>query len=250
MLAGLAVLIMASPVSAKAAVAQSWKQTLVVGHRGAAAYKPENTLPAFEEAIASKAAAAECDVHVSRDGELMVIHDPTLDRTTPLKGPVKEALAADMAAAGVPTLGDYLRTTKDRIVSVIELKDGQDVVPKTLALVKERGMLGQAILFSFKADFIKQAKQLEPKAYAVWLKAAPANLEEHFAKCLEIRADGIGVAYPAATEALVAEAHKRKMPVFVWTVPPGPEVERLKALKVNFIITDHPREVIEQLKKN
>lgn len=241
---------MASPISAKAIIEHSWKQTLVVGHRGAAAYKPENTIESFEEAIACKAVAVECDVHVSKDGELIVMHDDTLDRTTRLKGAVKDTSAAEMIAAGVPTLAEYLRTTKDRIVSVIELKDGADVVPKTLALVKKQKMLSQTILFSFNADFIKQAKQIEPKAYAVWLNSEPKDLEAHFARCKEIKADAVGVGYPAATAALVAEAHKRKMPVFVWTVPPGPEIDRLKALKVNFIITNHPRDVIGQLKKN
>lgn len=240
---------MANPISAKMIVEQSWKETLVVGHRGAAAYKPENTIASFEESIACKAVASECDVHVSKDGELIIMHDHTLDRTTTLKGEVKETLAADMVAAGIPTLSDYLKTTKDRIVSVIEIKAGMDVVPKTLDLVKKQKMLSQSIFFSFSADFIKQVKVSEPKAYAVWLNSAPKDLAEHFAKCKEIKADAIGVGYPGATPEIVAEAHKRKMPIFVWTVPPGPEVDRLKALKVNFIITNHPRDVIEQLKK-
>ncbi len=239
----------ASPISTNAIIEQSWKETLVVGHRGAAACKPENTIDSFEEAIVCRAVAAECDVHVSKDGELIVMHDGTLDRTTTLKGEIKDIDASEMIAAGIPTLGDYLKTTKDRIVSVIEIKDGIDVVPKTLALVKKQKMLSQSIFFSFNADFIKQVKVIEPRAYAVWLNSAPKNIEEHFAKCKEIKADAIGVGFPGATPEIVAEVHKRKMPIFVWTVPPGPEVDRLKALKVNFIITNHPRDVIEQLKK-
>jgi glycerophosphoryl diester phosphodiesterase len=133
---------------------------------------------------------------------------------------------------------------------IIEIKDGADVVPKTLALVKQQKMLSQTIIFSFNADFIRQAKQIEPKVYTVWLNSEPKDLQAHFAKCKEIKADAIGVAYPAASREIVAEAHKRKMPVFVWTVPPGPEIDRLKGLKVNFIITNHPRDVIEQLKKS
>lgn len=248
MIPTLIMLAMVGQVSTQAIVEQSWKETLVVGHRGAAAYKPENTLASFEEAIRCKAMAAECDVHVSRDGQLMVMHDHTLDRTTSLKGAIKDFDAKTMTQAGVPTLEDYLQVTKDRTVSVIEIKGGDQVVQKTVALVQQLKMVKQTIVFSFSADFVREAKRIEPKLFTVWLNSAPANLEEHFAKCRDIKVDAIGIGYPAANEEIIKAAHDRKMPVFVWTVPPGSEVDRLKALKVNFIITNHPRDVIEQLK--
>jgi glycerophosphoryl diester phosphodiesterase len=236
-------------LSTQATIKQSWDHTLVVGHRGAADYKPENTIPSFEEAIKSKADAAECDVHVSKDGELIVMHDGTLDRTTSLKGAIKDIDSKTMKAAGIPTLADYLKVTKNHIISVIEIKDGTDVVKKTVAQIKKEGMTAQCIIFSFNKDYIQEAKKLEPKLFAVWLNSKPTDLKAHFETCEKIHADGIGIAYQGANAEIVGEAHRRKMPVFVWTVPPGEIVDRLKALKVNFIISNSPRDVHEQLNK-
>ena len=121
----LAALSTAAPKPSTADIVQrSWDETLVVGHRGAAAYKPENTLPSFEEAISSGAVATECDVHLSQDRQMAVMHDKTLDRTTSLKGAVKDTPMAAMSAAGVPTLQELAKLTKDRIVLVVEIKRG------------------------------------------------------------------------------------------------------------------------------
>lgn len=235
----------------QAIIQQSWKQTLVVGHRGAAAYKPENTLESFEEAIKSEAVATECDIYTDKDGGVVVIHDSTLDRTTRLKGKVAETGTVALKAAGVPFLEDYLKVTKDRIVSVIEIKGGVDVEAKTIAALKKEKMLDQAIIFSFNAAIVAKIKELEPKLFAVWLVSSPGKPEEHEAKVFdrakEINADAIGVQFLNATAALVESTHAKKMPIFVWTVPPGPQIDRLKGLKVNFIITDHPRDVKAQL---
>lgn len=235
----------------QAIIQQSWNQTLVVGHRGAAAYKPENTLESFEEAIKSGAVATECDIFTDKDGGVVVIHDSTLDRTTSLKGKVAETSTAVIKAAGIPMLEDYLKVTKDRIVSVIEIKAGVDVEAKTIAALKKEEMLDQAIIFSFNSTIVAKIKELEPKLFAVWLVASPGTAAEHeekvFSKFREIKADAIGVQFLNAQAPLVESAHSKRIPVFVWTVPPGPQVDRLKALKVNFIITDHPRDVKAQL---
>jgi len=243
-------LAMAKP-NAQAIIQQSWQRTLVVGHRGAAAYKPENTLESFREAIASGAVATECDIHTDKDGGVVVIHDTTLDRTTSLKGKVSETSTSVIRAAGVPYLEDYTGVTKDKIVSVIEIKGGVDIEAKTVAHLKKEKMLDQSIIFSFNAEIVKKIKELEPSLFSVWLVAAPGTAAEHeakvFAKVQEIKADAIGVQFRNALPELVTMTHAKGKPIFVWTVPPGPEVDRLKALKVNFIITDHPRDVKAQL---
>lgn len=241
---------MAKP-STQAIVLQSWQQTLVVGHRGAAAYQPENTLESFREAIRCQAVAAECDIYTDKDGGVVIMHDSTLDRTTTLKGKVAETSTADLKAAGVPFLEDYTKVTKDKIVSVIEIKAGVDIEAKTIAHLKKEKMLDQTIIFSFNSEIIKKVKELEPSLYAVWLVGAPGKPGDYgdkvFTTVSAIKADAIGVAYPNTTAELVQETHAKRMPIFVWTVPPGPEVDRLKGLKVNFIITNHPRDVKAQL---
>lgn len=238
------------PVSTAGIIERSWNQTLVVGHRGSPSTHPENTLPGFEEAIRVGAEATECDVHLSKDGEVVIMHDGTLDRTTSLKGPVKETPWALMRDVGVPRLSDLTRVTKNRIVVVVEIKDGYGIEPKIVDHLKEQKMVDQSIVFSFHAERVARVKTLNPEQFSVWLvgrRADPANLEPIFASWKESKADGIGVQFRNCSPELAAEARRRRIPLFVWTVPPGEEVDRLKALRANFIITDHPEQVKAQL---
>ena len=232
--------------STKAILAESWHRTLVVGHRGAADYEKENTVPAFEAGIAAGADAVECDVHLSADEEIVVMHDTTLDRTTSLKGEIAKTPWETMRAAGVPSLADLTKVTKDRAVLVVEVKAGQGIEPKVVDHVRARGMVDQSIVFSFNDESVEKVESLAPEFTSVWLlsaKEVAKGTEAVFANLARIHADGVGFDYKTVTPAFVAEAHRRRLPVFVWTVPPGPEVERLKAMKVNFIITNSPREV-------
>lgn len=237
-------------ISTRDILLRSWSQTLVVGHRGAAAHAPENMLAGFKLAISSGAAATECDVHVDADGGLVVIHDNTVDRTTTGKGRVKEKSSAELRALGVPTLADLTAITKDKIVLVVEIKDGEDAPRKVVEHLQTQGMTDQTIVFSFHAKYVEATKSLDPRQTAVWLvsgKPTGDKLDEVLVQAEAMRADGLGFSFQGLTEEAVLAAHKRKLPVFVWTVPPGPEIERLRAFKVNFIITDHPKEVVERL---
>lgn len=246
LLSMLAAMAVAHP-STKQIIADSWKSTLVIGHRGAAAYKPENTIPSFQEAILNGASATECDIHLSSDGEMVVMHDKTLDRTTKLKGEVAKTSWETMQRAGIPRLQDLIKATKDKIVLVVEIKSGAGIERKLIDLLNAEKMLDQAIVFSFGEGVIAECERIDPSYFSVWLTSKPGEASDALARIREIGADGIGVSYKALTPELVREAHSRKVPIFAWTVPPGPEVDRLKALKVNFIITDHPRDVIAQL---
>ncbi|CAN5525506.1 glycerophosphodiester phosphodiesterase [soil metagenome] len=237
--------------STKAIIQESWTKTLVVGHRGAAAYKPENTLPAFEEGIACLASAVECDVYTSKDGELMVMHDATLDRTTKLKGKVMETDAATMKAGGVPTLDELTDLTKDRVVLIIEIKDGVEIEKKVTDMIARKKMEDQTIIFSFETDHIRKAEDLNPSVFSVWLVGRKLDPTNNYASLFdEIKtcgSNGLGLSYSEVTPEVVKAAKDQHIPVFVWTVPPGDQVDRLKLLGVNFIITNHPRDVRTQL---
>lgn len=229
----------------------SWRKTLVVGHRGAAAYAPENTLDSFRAAIGSGAVATECDVHLDADGGIAVIHDDTLDRTTKGKGPVAKARSAELRALGVPSLEELTAVTKGKIVLVVEIKDGHGIEEKVVAHLRREGMLDQAIVFSFDRGRVAAVKTLEPALKAVWLigdKPTAEALPGMVADALAAKLDGVGFAYGNVSAPVVAAFHARRLPVFAWTVPPGDWVGRLAALKVNFIITNHPRHVSELLK--
>lgn len=243
-------LVMGPQPSVAKIVESSWSATQVVGHRGAASEAPENTLPSFRRAIDVGAVATECDVHVSRDGALVVMHDATLDRTTSLRGAVADTDAKTMRDAGVPFLEDLIGVTKGRIVLVVEIKAGKGVERKVVDLLRAQNTREASIVFSFKSEIVAEVERLDSGLFTTWLVAAaqtPETIEATLDKARTMGVDAVGVSYKNCPAEFVKAAQARRLPVFVWTVPPGPEVDRLKGLGVNFIITDHPREVRKQL---
>jgi glycerophosphoryl diester phosphodiesterase len=89
----------------------------VFAHRGGSALAPENTMEAFDRGLAVGADGLELDVHLSRDGVVVVHHDQTLDRTTSLKGPIADRTADELRSAAVPTLADVLARYRRRASS-------------------------------------------------------------------------------------------------------------------------------------
>jgi glycerophosphoryl diester phosphodiesterase len=250
MIALLLLVAMPPELKTTAIIAQSWEKTLVVGHRGGAAYAPENTLPAFEKGIESQANAVECDVWMSRDHVPMVMHDATLDRTTDLAGAIADHDADEMVKGGVPTLEQLIKTTKGRINLIVEVKGGAGVEQAVTDLLKKYEVVDETIVFSFTTTIIAKMKELNKAQYAVWLSAkrfTPETLGDLDAQLKSISADAVGFPFGFVDAPLAEHLRAGKTPLFVWTVPPGGEVDRLKGLKVNFIITNSPKDVREQL---
>lgn len=157
------------------------KQPMVFGHRGASAYAPENTLPAFALAIEQGADGVELDVHLTRDNELVVIHDEDVRRTTNGTGLVKDytlaelqALCADngmsgFAEARIPTLQQVLDLIKPSNLLVnIELKTGilwyDGIEEKALHLVEQMGMQERVIWSSFNHYSVGKGAPAGPQA--------------------------------------------------------------------------------------
>lgn len=156
--------------------------TLVVGHRGASAYRPENTLPAFELAVEQGADAVELDVHLTADGQLAVIHDDSLERTTDQNGsirqlPMSQLRQADAGAsfgtpdgarpyAGqgltVPTLPEILDWLPEGVGLVVELKAAEAADATVTALSGSRVREAQAVtVISFDERAIEHVRELD-----------------------------------------------------------------------------------------
>ena len=156
---------------------------LVVAHRGGAALAPENTLGAFENALKIGVDQVECDVHVSQDGELIVMHDPNVSRTTDGNGQISQMTLAEIkklnAAAKFsggawpaqppPTLGELLDLVKGKAGIQIEIKlaAGNARYPgiekKVADALAERGMTDKAIVISFDFPTLKDIKAIDPR---------------------------------------------------------------------------------------
>lgn len=163
----------------------------VIGHRGFPEVAPENTLVSFERAIAAGVRMVECDVALSQDGEVVVIHDDTLDRTTDGKGPVSARTLAELKAldagawfgrafAGerIPTLAELLQLTRDRGVAInVEIKAeavtrgkaAGGIEEKVAVLVAAAGMERATVVSSFEALAIARMREVHPRLPTAFL---------------------------------------------------------------------------------
>src|SRR5437588_5457169 len=143
------------------------------GHRGNPAEHPENTLSSFRSAIGAGCDLVECDVHLTTDGELAVIHDHTLERTTNGSGLVGAHTLAELreldAGGGerIPLLEEIFELVRDRVGLVIETKQNPIPYPgleeKLAAVLREHGMVEQVTVISFHHRCIRHLKEVAPE---------------------------------------------------------------------------------------
>ncbi|HZQ99771.1 MAG TPA: glycerophosphodiester phosphodiesterase family protein [Chloroflexota bacterium] len=219
---------------------------IVVGHRGASAYAPENTLASFELALQQGADMVECDVHLSRDGRPVVIHDHTLDRTTGGSGPVAALAADELRSLGVPTLDELLDWCQGRIPLSVELKNGpvfyEGLAERVVDLIQARGMLDQTNLISFDHQAIRRAKELAPTISAGVLFAA--RLVDAPAVAHAAWADVVLPQAGFATPDVVDQAHQAGLAISVWTVDEPALAVELADRGVDAIATNRPDRIL------
>lgn len=239
---------------------------LVVGHRGALALAPENTFAAFQRGIECGVDAVEFDVQRSVDDVPIVIHDPTLDRTTSGRGRVRETLwrdireldagswrSADHAGERVPSLEELLDRARGWSVGlVLELKqpapgDGrpQDggLVAAVLDLVREAELLERTLLISFDHPSIAEAIAYEPRTRAALLTEGPTLVDPLAPARAVPGVLGLHVRWQWISRVLIDEAHAAGLHVHAWghRHPQDPAVvHRLIDLGVDSLSADAP----------
>src|SRR4030095_14844518 len=142
---------------------------LIIGHRGARNLWPENSLEGFRRTRDLGVDAVEFDVHLARDGELVVIHDPSLERTTEGTGPVADRTATELAAMGVPGLEAVLDVyTGTSIELHIEIKTDalgrpyEGLEKRLLDVISRRKLEQQAIVTSFVPEILEAVRRVSP----------------------------------------------------------------------------------------
>src|SRR5256886_802255 len=200
--------------------------TLLAAHRGGALLWPENSLLAFRNAVALGADFIEFDVHLSRDGEVMVIHDPTLERTTNGQGAVRDRSVAELKAlrlkdrAGVatgetvPTLDEVIAVASQagrRMLLEIKLDAGRARYPgieeKVLALLDRHRMAGSTVVMAFEPATWNRMRDLRPDLAVCALYSARMLARTTLAAELQtLRAAGVGFVRPAQAGARACAA--------------------------------------------
>lgn len=221
---------------------------LIIGHRGAKAYQPENTLISFQKAIELKADGVEFDVHVCKSGELIVIHDFTVDRTTNGTGAVADFTLQELKKLRieeqhqVPTLDEVLILFNKSHFINIELKGSHtaelvcDCIAKN---VKEnRFEYSNFIVSSFQRDELDTVARYNSNIHVGVL--TQASVEQALEWAAEFNAKAIHPHFSLLTAENVALAHQKKHKVYTWTVNEISDIQRVKNLGVDAIITDFP----------
>ncbi|NQT86883.1 glycerophosphoryl diester phosphodiesterase membrane domain-containing protein [bacterium] len=264
-LAGLALVAVALAAGAGILLFRSVRlddRTEIAAHRGASAAAPENTLAAFERAIADGADWVELDVQEAADGTVVVIHDSDLKRIAGVDLKVWDATAAklgtidigsrfsaEFADQTVPTLDQVLALCKGKIGVNIELKPyGHDrrLEEGVVEVVEAQGMASDIVVMSLKHDAARKVKALRP-AWTVGLLTAVA-----LGDLSELDADFLAVSSKLATRSFIRSAHNRGKKVHVWTVNDPVMMSIMMGRGADCIITDKPalaRAVLEERKR-
>ena len=225
---------------------------MVFAHRGGSALAPENTIAAFDNGLACGADGLELDVHLSRDGRVVVHHDRTLDRTTTLRGPIAERSAADLSRANVPTLDEVLARYRDARI-IIELKvNSPEMARAVIAAVRGADAVERVCLGSFGLRVLRAARVAEP---AIATSAAREEVQwalyRAWMRWPARRAAFRGYQIPefsgstrVVSSRFVEYAHDAGLGVHVWTVDAEADARRLLGWGVDALITDRPDVIV------
>lgn len=255
-----------------------WPKNLA--HRGASAHAPENTLEAYRMAVESGAGGIELDMHMTRDGQIVVMHDDDVDRLTDGAGPVREKSLQELenldvgyhfspdggasfpyrgSGLKIPTLQEVLQQFPDTPINLDIKEDQAGFEEAVLRIVQENGAEGRTFVASQKYRVVRRFRKLSRGAVptsssqpeiAIFLLLSRLRLERL------LRPSYVALQVPTSyrgaelvTPRFISAAHNLGVRVDIWTIDDPEEVHRLLDLGVDVIMTNRPEvlaEVLEQ----
>jgi glycerophosphoryl diester phosphodiesterase len=243
----------------------------IIAHRGASYDAPENTLAAFRLAFEQKADAIELDVHLSRDGRIVVIHDFTTFRIGGVDKAIREQDLGELKLLDmgrwkdlrwmderIPTLREALQTVPPGKRVYIEIKSSPEILPELERVIGASGLRpGQVTVIAFDYDTICKAKKWIPKIECAWLvsfkpdarKRDPEVVTQEIierAHCAGL--DGLDLNYMGPiTHDFMQKARAAGLKIFVWTLDEVAAAQRMIDLGVDAIATNRPAWLRQQL---
>jgi glycerophosphoryl diester phosphodiesterase len=220
---------------------------LKIGHRGSMGYEPENTLLSFKKAIKQKVDMIELDIHTCKSGELVVIHDPKVNRTTNGKGFVSKKTIDELkkfdAGKGetIPLLSEVLDLVNKKIKVNIELKSDKTIIPLNkliLQYINEGWNYNHFLISSFDFKALLKLNRLNPK---IRIGIIPSKSSDTLSKFTsKIAAYSIHINKDYVSKKIVREIHSSGLKIFVWTVNSVKEIKRIKSFGVDGIFSNYP----------
>lgn len=235
----------------------------IFAHRGSKGTHPENTIAAFEETARLPIDGVEFDVHLTKDGEMVVIHDETICRTSNGEGKVKDMtllalrkydfgswFADEFAGEKIPTLQEvlavFLRTNHEINIELkSDIYDYEELEEKVLSLIASLGIGDRVIISSFNHEALRKVKRLQPtiQTGAIFME----TLVDPLPYVHNIPADAIHLCLPAAIRPVTKEIVEQQFPVRVFTVNEKEHILALKRIGVEAIFTDFPERTLQYI---
>lgn len=232
---------------------------IIIAHRGASAYAPENTLVSFEKAIEMGAMVIETDVHQTKDSVVVIMHDLSVDRTTNGKGLIKDISSVDFkklvvsssgAVINPSTLEEAILLINGRCKLLIELKKGNsyysNIEKHIVDLIdKYKAHSWISTIHSFEKEplmnFAKRDSSINLQKLIVFnLPLVSFNFDKHFNKDDFKNWEGVNVYYKFCSKRVIKKIHRLGKTVYVWTVNNPRKARKLAKKGVDGIITNKP----------
>lgn len=226
-----------------------------IAHRGASGIAPENTLTAFSKAIEIGVDAIELDLHGTADSEVVVIHDPTLDRTTNMSGLINQTTLANIKQADsgswfhpqfkgetIPTLEEALACITDKTIAVLEIK-ASSITESVVQKVIEMSLLTRVVIISFNISDLYTVRTIEPRIPTGWLIGSNNGYIDPIQLCQKICSVGcslLNVNTLLITEEFAYEVRRRGISLWTWTVDDIVRMRLMRDIGVQGITSNHP----------
>jgi len=245
-----------------------------IAHRGASGSAPENTVSAFKKALEIGVDAVELDLHGTKDGEIVAIHDATLSRTTNLSGLVREKTLATikMADAGgwfhpdfggeriqvdattvrtvarelVPTLAEALECISGNAIAVLEIKDPA-ISAAVVRKIRNMNALDRVVIISFHIPVLRDVRGLEPRIPTGWLIGSRNNSVSPTHVCQQLGELGcnlLNVYHELITTEFAYEIRRRGIALWCWTVDDLDRMREMEKLGVQGITSNYPERFV------
>lgn len=234
----------------------SFAQTKYIAHRGASYIAPENTLASVNLAWQLDSDGVECDVMLTRDEKIVVIHDSNAKRLLGLDLEISQTNYRDLKDAPVklkstnlqkysgetvPQLKDLLKTIPENRLLVIEIKCGQEIIPHLQKSIKKYWKKGNIAFIAFDYETIIQTKKSFPEIPCYFLSSNLGDLNSRFDDISKSNLDGVDLNHQIIDTNLTNRFNSVNKEVWCWTVNAPEDAKRMEACGVRFITTDRPQ---------
>lgn len=250
------------------------KQTIVIAHRGASADAPENTMAAIKKAMAMGVDMVEIDVQLTKDKQVVLMHDLTVDRTTNGKGRVRDLrfdeirkldagswFSSDFKGEKVPTLEEVIETINGKCKLLIEVKRVKTKKPeieaKIIQLIDKYNAQNWCVVQSFETEVVKNIQALDTsiechKLVTMNISVLPLHLDSRIKTGTIYKyktVQSINPYFKMLNKRKVDKIHSRGQKIITWTVNEKEDMKRMIDMGVDGIITNYPDRLIELLNK-